>query len=370
MNDVEKTNIERQNSGRRMRRRKRMMSVYVIIVVLFALTAGVTACFTFLFNVDEIIVSGESETYTYTEIVEASGIRAGDNLLRLDIKEAEKNILESKRYVETAEITRDFPSTIRINVTRCIPAYNVRHDDGVLLVSRLGKILSDDNFYSDIDNLPIIYGFDPSDKTPGNMLKSKNENKYDAFNQIISRFDRDDNTSISSIDITSEYDIVVNYRNGLVFRMGNWSDVEYKLDLAQNVMNDSTIKGKKGSLVMVGSNQCSFRSNGEAPEEIVTTTAPPETDESGSVKTTTTVTTTAVTTTAPPETTAADDYSNNSDYGYNYGDGYNYNDDYNYDNGYGYDNNDYNNYIDVDGDGYIDYDYTDNDYDGIPDQWG
>ena len=110
----------------------------------------------------------------------------------------------------------------------------------MLLVSRQGKILSDDNFYSDIENLPIIYGFDPSDMIPGNMLKSENENKYDAFTQIISRFDRDDNTSISSIDITSEYDIVVNYRNGLVFNMGNWSDVEYKLDLAQNVMNDST----------------------------------------------------------------------------------------------------------------------------------
>lgn len=356
MNDVEKTNIERQNSGKRMRRRRRMMSVYVVIVILFALTAGITMCFTFLFNVDEIVISGESETYTYMEIVEASGIRAGDNLLRLDTKEAEKQIKDNLLYVETAEIHRDFPSTIRISVTRCIPAYNVKHDDGVLLVSRQGKILSDDNFYSDIENLPIIYGFDPSDMIPGNMLKSENENKYDAFTQIISRFDRDDNTSISSIDITSEYDIVVNYRNGLVFNMGNWSDVEYKLDLAQNVMNDSTIRGKKGSLVMVGSNQCSFRSNGEAPEEIVTTTAPPVTDESGSIITTT-VTTTAVTTYAPPETTVdynydygyTDNYDytdNNYDYGYtddyNYGNDYGY--DYGYDNGYDYGYNDDYNY--------------------------
>ena len=77
MNDVEKTNIERQNSGKRMRRRRRMMSVYVVIVILFALTAGITMCFTFLFNVDEIVISGESETYTYMEIVEASGIQIG-----------------------------------------------------------------------------------------------------------------------------------------------------------------------------------------------------------------------------------------------------------------------------------------------------
>ena len=64
MNDVEKTNIERKNSGKRMRRRRRMMSVYTVVVILLVLTVGVTMCFTFLFNIDEIVISGESETYT------------------------------------------------------------------------------------------------------------------------------------------------------------------------------------------------------------------------------------------------------------------------------------------------------------------
>lgn len=273
MNDVEKTNIERKNSGKRMRRRKRMMSLYVFLVMLLVLTVGVTACFTFLFNVDEIVVSGESDSYTYMEIVEASGIRAGDNLFRMDTGKAEKAILDSLINVETADVNRDFPSTLRIHVTRCIPAYNIQHENGVLLVSRKGKILSDNNFYTQTEELPIIYGFDPADLTAGTQLESKNKNKYDAFTQLISRFDRDDNSDIASIDLTNEYDIVVYYRSGLVFRMGNWTDVDYKLDLAQNVMNDESVKGKKGELRMVGSNQCSFRSSGES-EAVVTTDSP------------------------------------------------------------------------------------------------
>ena len=311
MNDVEKTNIERKNSGKRMRRRRRMMSVYTVVVILLVLTVGVTMCFTFLFNIDEIVISGESETYTYMEIVEASGIHAGDNLLRLDYKKAEQRILDQLLYVETADVDRDFPSTLRITVTRCIPAYNVQYDKGVLLVSRKGKILADNNFYTDTENLPIIYGFDPADTEAGKPIRSKNENKYDAFEQLISRFDRDDGADIASIDISNEYAITVNYRSGMIFKMGNWNDVEYKLDLAQNVMNDDSIKGKKGYLTMIGSNQCSFRSSGELAEE----TAPPiVTDENGVPVTTTTTTTVAV-----PDYGWQGDGGNNNDWQQNDG---------------------------------------------------
>ncbi len=396
MNDVEKTNIERQNSGKRMRRRKRMMSVYVITIILLVLTIGITMCFTFLFNIDKIVVSGESQTYSEMDIVKISGIRAGDNLFRLNTKKAEQKIMDELLYVETADVSRDFPSTLRINVTRCIPAYNVQYDDGVLLVSRQGKILSDNNFYSDIENLPIIYGLQPSETEAGKALQSVNPNKYDAFSQIISRFDRDDNALIESIDITNEYEIVVNYRNGLVFEMGNWSDVEYKLDLAQNVMNDDTIKGKKGFLKMVGSNQCSFRGNGEVvtTTETVTTAATAVTAETATTAAASTTTAVAVTTTEPVV-----DY----DYGYGYDNDYNYNNNYGYGNGltdndgdgipdqygeyfadydgdgYPDDPNDYNGngipddqevWMDIDGDGIPDYGYTDYDNDGVPDQWG
>lgn len=286
MNDVEKTNIERTNSGKRMRRRKRMMSVYVFIVIVIVLTIGITMCFTFLFNVDRIVVSGESEDYTSLQIVEASEINAGDNMLRLDTKKAQKNILDKLIYVETAEVNRDFPSTLKINVTRCIPGYNVRYDGGVLLVSRKGKILSDGEVYTYIERIPIINGYMPKNKSVGKMIGSENPNKEEAFNQFISRFDDKNSDNIASVDLSNEYDIIVTYRNGIVFRMGNWSDVNYKLDLAESVMNDESIKGKKGFIIMVGKNQCSFRSSGE--QEIVSSAADSSENASASSQVTTT----------------------------------------------------------------------------------
>lgn len=283
MNDVEKTNIERQNSGKRMRRRKRKMTWYAFIVFILALTAGATLCFTFLFNINEIVISGESETYTYMEIVEASGIRVGDNLFRIDTDKSEQQILDKLLYVETADVHRDFPSTLRIKVTRCVPAFNVRYDKGVLLVSRKGKILADNNFYT--KGIPIIYGFEPDEMTPGKVLTSLDEQKGQVFEQLVSRYEKSDvNDGISAIELSNPSDIIVTYESGMIFRMGNWTDVEYKLELAENVMNDESVKGKQGYLTMIGSNQCSFRTTDDPASipGIVLPTEPP-TDSDGNL---------------------------------------------------------------------------------------
>ena len=58
--------------------------------------------------------------------------------------------------------------------------------------------------------------------------------------------------------------------------MGNWSDVDYKLRLANNAMNDESVKGKKGYLTMIGKNQCSFRTTNEPVKENTKVEAPTE----------------------------------------------------------------------------------------------
>jgi len=67
MKDVEKTNVERNNSSKRMRRRRRKMNLYGLIVILLVATVGITVSYTFLFNINEIRVSGESDEYTAEE---------------------------------------------------------------------------------------------------------------------------------------------------------------------------------------------------------------------------------------------------------------------------------------------------------------
>lgn len=259
MKDVEKTNVERNNSSKRMRRRKHKMNLYGLIVILLVLTVGIIISYTFLFNINEIRVSGESDQYTAEEIVIASGISKGDNLLRLNTSKSEQNILDNLLYVETVSIDRNFPSSLEINVTKCIPAYNVSYDMGTLLVSKKGKILADNGFIT--EGLPIIYGYEPSVTTPGKMIESSDKQKSEAFMEIIENLNSAEENIVSSVDMSDKYSIIVNYSNGIIFKMGNWTDIEYKLNMAWDVMNNEYVEGKTGYITMIGSNQCSFRSS-------------------------------------------------------------------------------------------------------------
>lgn len=285
MKDVEKTTVERQNSRKRIRRRRRWNNLYVLAVVMLVLTAGITICYTFLFNVKQIRVSGESDMYSAEEIVAASGIKEGDNLLRLDTEKSEQAILDELLYVETASVKRKLPSTLDIKVTKCIPAFNVVYDGGTLLVSKKGKILEDNgNSTAYMTNgLPTISGYEPTEITKGKPIKSDNEHKNEAFQELIASISRKEKIDIVTLDMSDEFNIVVNYSNGMVFKMGSWTDVEYKLNLAETVMKDESIRGKKGFLTMIGSNQCSFRTT-DGPVETaknIEPTKPATTDANG-----------------------------------------------------------------------------------------
>ncbi len=285
MKDVEKTTVQRQNSRKRIRRRRRWNNIYVLAVVLLVVTAGITICHTFLFNLKQIRVTGESDMYSAEEIVAASGIREGDNLMRLDTGKSEQAILDELLYVETASIKKKYPSSVEITVTKCIPAFNVVYDGGTLLVSKKGKILADNGSSTGYmtNGLPIIYGYEPSELTAGKAIATENEHKDEAFRELISSISEKTDSGIATLDMSDEFGIIVNYKNGMVFKMGGWNDVEYKLDLAETVMNDESVKGKKGYLTMIGTNQCSFRTTDEPIDSpsVAEPTKPNTTDANG-----------------------------------------------------------------------------------------
>lgn len=282
MKDIEKTSVDRVNSRKRIRRRRRPINFYVVIVLVLVAVMGIAASYTFLFNISEIRVSGESDMYSAQEIVEASGIHEGDNLLRLDTEKSRELILENLLYVETAEVKRDFPSSLEIKVTKCIPSFNVSMGGKTLVISKQGKILSENSFIT--DGLPTIYGYKPADKNPGVYISSDNIFQNDALNALITSIAKLDANNIYSINMVDEHSIVINYINGMVFRMGNWNDAEYKLNMAATVMEDPYVKGKKGFLTMIGTHQCGFRTTDEpvvVPGNIEPDKKEPKLDENG-----------------------------------------------------------------------------------------
>lgn len=256
MRDVVKTNVKREQTSKRARRRRKKRGLYIFLVVIFVLGIGVLLSVTLLFNINEIKVNGEVD-YSVEDIIKASGIGKGDNLVRLDAKKAEENILEKMVYIESADVSKKFPDTLEINVEKCIPYANAEYDDGVLLLSPKGKILEKSS--ENQKDLLTIKGLEPSTFVPGKYITSKDENKVEIYFEIMQTLQSCKNSKVVSIDMTDKYEIVINYDNRIDFKAGNANDIAYKLKLADTVLEDLN-DGKKGIMVMVGSNEISFRS--------------------------------------------------------------------------------------------------------------
>lgn len=261
MRDVEKTSIPHETNSRRSRRRKRGRSLYVVMIIVLALSVIVALCMTLFFNIKTIRVTGNAENYHAEDIVTATGIELGDNMIRLDTKAARERALAQLIYVEEIEIDRQFPNTLEIRVQKCTPAYNVMYDFGTLIVSEHGRIL--DDTMDPVDGLVKITGYQPEETTPGCQVKAKEE-RYDkvfnAFRDII--YEGGLTVPIVGVDMTDLADIMVDLDHRIVFDMGNWSEIDYKISFAEQVISELPAD-KEGYLVMIGSNQCSFRNKAD-----------------------------------------------------------------------------------------------------------
>lgn len=267
MKDVEKTSIKRENSVKRMRRRKRENNRYAIIVLVLFIGIGITMLFTFLLSIQKINVHIESSFCTQEEVRKAFNVKYGDNMIRFDAEQERKNLLEKLIYAEDAEIKVKYPSTIDVTIYECKPKFNVKYEFGTMIISGKGKIL--ENSAIKENNLPVIYGYSPSETQCGKFIDTEDEDKKEVFDEIISVLNERQENNIKSVDMNNKMNIVINFTDGNVFKMGSWNDFEYKLSLAETVIEKT---GKKGYITMIGTNQCSFRtSDGKFSSNVVIT---------------------------------------------------------------------------------------------------
>ena len=109
--------MARRNRYNRKRRQGRFSFLYKILVFA-AICGAIAVALALVFKVETVTVTGNSR-YTPQQIVEAGGIRVGDNMFFLNKYSASKKITAALPYVETVRISRQLPDTLVVTVTEC-----------------------------------------------------------------------------------------------------------------------------------------------------------------------------------------------------------------------------------------------------------
>lgn len=266
MRNVEKIDIEENKNKKRTRRRRRNFLGYYFIVIFLVITIGVSLSVTLLFNVKEIIVTG-STLYENVDIIKATGIVTGDNLVRLNTEDAEKNILEKMLYIDDVDIKKGFPDKLYINLTPSVAKAYIQCKGGYMLISKGWRILELTETPED-PALLVINGFDPVSTDKAMKAASIDAGKDAIINQIMTQIDNQGLEKIVSIDISNKFRIKINYDNRINIIIQNSSDLEYKLRYAYQLLTQTPQLGdnKKGYLVYHDSLGYSFISEEEYNE--------------------------------------------------------------------------------------------------------
>ena len=125
---------------RKKRRRRGGLGRMLRPLSLLLAAAAIVAALTMFFKVETIQVTGASR-YRAADIIAASGVEVGDNLVLLDRYRVSQRIYTALPYITDVQPRPKFPSTLEIEVTETRAAAAIQGAGGWWLLSAGGKLL-------------------------------------------------------------------------------------------------------------------------------------------------------------------------------------------------------------------------------------
>ena len=213
---------------RKRRRKRRTLS----LISMFLLTIIALLLIVFLLFRIKLIKVENSITSTYTgeQIINASGLKEGQNLLAFSKKSIRKKILNKLPYIGNVKISRKLPNTVVLTISEKTDYVCIPYRGGYLIVSTDMQILS--NAFVQQEGIPAVYGLVPLEFNPGDNLKAKDQGSVEALKAVLdqaARYNLID--KISAINVHDKLDVYMVYDERILIRFGSIAKLDYKFEL-------------------------------------------------------------------------------------------------------------------------------------------
>lgn len=222
-------------------RRRYHGSVVFRLVTMAVLVLVVLMGVALFFKVDKIQVTGNA-LYREDEVVEASGVVKGDNLLTLSKGAIAGRINAVLPYVEQVRVERQLPDTVVIRLTESSAVYAVEADDGTeWLMSGGGKLLE----RADISaaDYPKITGVTPKSPTAGAPVDCDAPDSLTAAMELMAILEETDYISqIVEVNVEKPYDIIVWYGAQFEVHLGGTDELGYKMQYLTAILDDPQVE--------------------------------------------------------------------------------------------------------------------------------
>ncbi len=238
---------EREIRIKQLKRKRNIRKAIVVIgfLLILSLIASPILILT-LFRVKSFTVEGAS-AYTNEEIISASGIVTGKNLLFANLDEAADNIEKLLPYTDEVKLTKKLPDEIIIRYETTEKAFAIGMSNGLYALTDSNlKVLEITGQRP--SGVALIVGAVPCKAEAGEIAAfetvedgEKEEEFVDEtlslLLEITGAIAENGTKDINLINVSERNDIYLIYQGRIVLNLGNSSDLSSKLSLGTKVIN-------------------------------------------------------------------------------------------------------------------------------------
>lgn len=239
---------------RKIKKRRFIVLFYVLLIIVISI--GVLCLKSSYFNISSIDV--ENNNIVAAEEIKILSEAQGKNIFLINKGKIE-NKIRINPYIETIEFRRKFPSTLIIDVKEKEIKGIYQLKEAFINVDKEGKMVHAVNKFPS-GKLPLIEGVAVEQYVPNESLVKDDPVKLQALKSALTIGDYNETKNLFySIDVSDPYGIILRTKDGINVKIGDATNIEYKLSLALKALEDPKIKGVKGMLEIEPDGMAVFR---------------------------------------------------------------------------------------------------------------
>ncbi len=218
---------EKQTNKKTTKRKKRRNIWKAFFLWLVVLVVGTisTLSLTVWFKINSFSV-GKCDAYSNEQIINATGISLGDNLIRMSTAKAENRLEKNLPYIKKAEVKRKFPNTVTITVTPAKEYATVVVADTLIVIDSDYKVLK--SVIEPVEELPLIKGLKTQEMTIGSQLEFTDEKQHEILKELIDLYNTY-SLEVTAINVENLLDITFIIEDRMYVQLGSYSNMKEKI---------------------------------------------------------------------------------------------------------------------------------------------
>ncbi len=220
-----------------LKRAKRNRTILAAVTAFIVIAA---ACFalsvTVLFNITKINVKQPGKYYSTEEIISASGLDIGDNIIRTDFENSAERIKMNLPYVFDVKIDKSLSGIVTISVTDGKKSKIVNCVGGYAVTDEKDKVL--EIVKSIPKNIQLVEITAKSDVTAklGKKFEFADKDEEKIYNDLTAALKNAKLTGVNAINISNPNSIYVEVNNRFRLKLGTDTELERKFQEAVKII--------------------------------------------------------------------------------------------------------------------------------------